>query len=806
MKLPKKWLCEYVDFNISDEEFVEKMMWRGFELAGIEKELPGVEGVIVGRVLSIVKHDNSDHLHICQVDVGKETLAIVTGASNVVEGALVPVAVVGSKLGEREMQAVNMRGVMSYGMLCSGSELGLTEADYPGAGEHGILLLKEEHPLGQSIKPAPGQNIEAALGFDDVIFEFDLTPNRPDCISILGMCREAAAALGQAFREPKIALVKGAGNAADYARVTVENYDLCPRYTARVIKDIKIEPSPLWMQKKLRSVGMRPINNIVDITNYVLVEYGHPMHAFDLACISGSHIVVRTAHQGEVVTTLDNKERPVTPEMLLIADEQRGVGIAGVMGGLNSEITESTKAVLFESAVFKGSNIRATARKLRHVTDAASRFIKGVEPVNAELALERAVELVAELGAGTVVGEMIDVYRETPVEHKVAVSVSHINALLALDLSAEQMADMLSTIAIHAEPCAEGLMVTIPHFRTDIEDGIEADWDIAEEIGRIYGYYNIKPTLMRGDTFRGRIDELFLLDDEIKDTLVALGLYEMYNYNFTSPSVFDSLLLPMDSELRKAVRILNPFGEDQSLMRTTLIPGMLDSLVRNSNRKSGQSRFFEVGNVHVDLGGELPEERKTIGIVLGGENESFYTLKGVVEELFRVLGLNNCVYQKSTAPYLQPGRAADVSAPDGTRLGTFGELHPDVANTFKADGRVYVAELRFSAIAESRTKQKRFVPLPRFPAAERDLAVVVDSTTESASLKRVIESAPSGVLVEEVHLFDTYAGIGIPAGKKSLAFTFMLRAEDHTLSDEEIKKAMEAIIEALKKANAPLRA
>ncbi|HWP21155.1 MAG TPA: phenylalanine--tRNA ligase subunit beta, partial [Candidatus Cryosericum sp.] len=404
MKLPKKWLCEYVDFNISNEEFVEKMMWRGFELASVEKELSGVEGVIVGRVLSIAKHENSDHLHICQVDVGKETLTIVTGASNVVANALVPVAVVGSKLGEREMQAVNMRGVMSYGMLCSGEELGLTEADYPGAGEHGILLLKEDHPLGQSI--------DAALGFDDVIFEFDLTPNRPDCISILGMCREAAAALGQSFREPKIAPVKGVGSEADYARVTVENYDLCPRYTARVIKDIKIEPSPLWMQKKLRSVGLRPINNIVDITNYVLVEYGHPMHAFDLACISGSHIVVRTAYQGEVVTTLDKKERPVAPDMLLIADEQRGVGIAGVMGGLNSEITDSTKAVLFESAVFKGSNIRATARKLKHVTDAASRFIKGVEPVNAEMALERAVELVQELGAGTVVGEMIDVYRE----------------------------------------------------------------------------------------------------------------------------------------------------------------------------------------------------------------------------------------------------------------------------------------------------------------------------------------------------------------------------------------------------------
>jgi phenylalanyl-tRNA synthetase beta chain len=797
MKLPKKWLCEYVDLNVSNEEFIEKMMWRGFECAGVEKELAGVEGVVTGRVLSVVKHDNSEHLHICQVDIGSEIVTIVTGADNVFDGALVPVSVVGAKLGGREMAAVNMRGVMSYGMLCSGQELGLTNADYEGAETHGILILKEDHPLGQSI--------DEALGFDDDIFEFELTPNRPDCISILGMCREAAAALGQSFREPAIQPVKGEGSASDYARVTIENYDLCPRYTARVVKDIVIEPSPAWMQRKLRAVGLRPINNIVDITNYVLVEYGHPMHAFDLACIHGSHIVVRNARENEIVTTLDKKDRAVTPDMLLIADDQRGVGIAGVMGGLNSEITDSTKAVLFESAVFKGSNIRATARKLKHVTDAASRFIKGVEPVSAELALARAIELVQALKAGTVVGEMIDVCREAPVEREIAVSVSHINALLALNLSAEEMSQMLSTIAIQSRPENGDLVITIPHFRTDIECGIEADWDIAEEIARIYGYYNIKPTLMRGDTFRGRINELFLLEDSIKDTLVSLGLYEMYNYNFTSPSVFDSLLLPAESELRSAVRILNPFGEDQSLMRTTLIPGMLDSLVRNANRKSGHLRFFEVGNTHVDTGAELPEERKKVGIVLGGEGVDFYLLKGMIEELFRVLGVKNAMYQASTASYLQPGRAAEILSASDASLGVFGELHPDVASGWKADGRVYVAELNFAAVAENRATGKRFEPLPRFPAAERDLAVVVDAGLESAALKQVIESAPAGVLVSDVRLFDTYAGIGIPAGKKSLAFSFSLRAEDHTLTDEEIKRGMDAIIDSLKASGAPLR-
>jgi len=798
MKLPKKWLCEYVDFNVTNDEFIEKMMWRGFECAGVEKELPGVEGVIVGRVLSVVKHENSDHLHICQVDTGAEVLTIVTGADNVFDDALVPVAVVGSKLGGREMAAVSMRGVTSYGMLCSGEELGLSDADYPGSEVHGILILKEDYPLGQPI--------ETALGYDDDIFEFELTPNRPDCIGVIGMCREAAAALGQPFHEPKIKPVKGEGNAADFARVSIENYELCPRYTARVVKDIVIEPSPKWMQRKLKAVGMRPINNIVDITNYVLVEYGHPMHAFDLACIEGSHIIVRNAHESEIVTTLDKKDRPVSPDMLLIADENRGVGIAGVMGGLNSEITNATKAVLFESAVFKGSNIRATARKLRHVTDAASRFIKGVEPVGAELALERAIELVAELNAGVVVGEMIDVRKDKPADREVVVNTEHINALLALDLSARQMADMLATIGIHARPALGGLHVTVPHFRTDIESGIEADWDIAEEIARIYGYYKIQPTLMRGDTFRGRINEQFLLEDQVKDTLVSLGLYEMYNYNFTSPSVFDALLLARDSELRKAVRILNPFGEDQSLMRTTLIPGMLDSLVRNANRKSGHQRFFEVGNTHVDTGEDLPEERKKIGVILGGEGVDFYLLKGMIEELFRVIGVQNPTYQRSSASYLQPGRAAEILDGQGRPLGVFGELHPDVADSWKADGRIYLAELDFSGIAACRSSKKRFAPLPRFPAADRDLAVVVNADAESADLKRVIETAPAGVIVSDVRLFDTYAGIGIPAGKKSLAFSFSLRAEEHTLSDEEIKRAMDAIIDVLKASGAPLRA
>ncbi len=798
MLLPKKWLSEYVDFNVTNEEFIERMMWRGFELADVHKELEGTEGVLVGRVLSVVKHEDSDHLHICKVDVGSgEPLTIVTGADNVFDGALVPVAVVGATVGGHEMAAVNMRGVMSYGMLCSGKEMGLSDADYPGSEVHGILILQEEYALGMSI--------EKALGFDDDIFEFELTPNRPDCASIVGMCREAAAALGQPFHAPKIQRVPGKGDAGAYASVTVENDALCPRYCARVIRDIRIAPSPAWMQRKLRSVGFRPINNIVDITNYVLAEYGHPMHAFDLACVDGGQIVVRNAHEGEIVTTLDDKARPVTPDMLLIADPKKGVGIAGVMGGLNSEITEHTETVLFESAVFRSSNIRATARALHHVTDAAARFIKGVEPVNAMLALDRAVELVEELGAGVVVGDTIDVCSAQTKEREVDISVSHINKLLALDLSSEKMANMLATIGIRAVPAGDRLHVRIPHFREDIESGVEADWDIAEEIARLYGYYNIAPTMMRGDTFRGALPPAYALDDKLKDTLAALGAYEMYNYNFTSPAVLDALLLPGDSELRKAVRLLNPFGEDQSLMRTTLVPGMLDVCARNLNRKTGCARFFEVGNVHIDLGGALPEERKMIGALLFDPNDDFYTLKGMADELFRAVGIADQRYVKCAGSYLQPGRAAEVYAADGALLGRIGEVHPDVTAAWKIDARVYVAELSFQAILANANTHIRFTPLPRFPVVQRDVAVVVDAAAESDVYKKVIENAGAHGIVENVTLFDSYAGIGMLPGKKSLAFTFTLRADDHTLTDEEIRSAMDTIIAALRESGAPLR-
>ncbi|MDL2218488.1 phenylalanine--tRNA ligase subunit beta [Christensenellaceae bacterium OttesenSCG-928-M15] len=798
MKLPLKWLKEYIDYDVTHEEFVEKMMWRGFEIAEVIPELPEVCGVVVGEIKSVAQHPDADKLHVCTVDTGEEDIrTIVCGAPNVYEGMYAPVALPGAKLpGGLEIQPTVMRGVKSDGMLCSGKELGLTDADYPGSEVHGLLDLQGEQK--------PGMDIADALDMTGVVFDVELTPNRPDCQSIIGMVREAAAALNKPFQEPEVKEVKAEGAAEDYAKVTVLNTELCPRYAARVVTDIRIEPSPEWLQKKLRSVGLRPINNIVDITNLVMVEYGHPMHAFDLACVAEGHIVVRNADKGEIVTTLDSKERPVDESMLLIADPKKGVGIAGVMGGENSEITENTKAVLFEAAVFKGSNIRATARKLKLTTDAAARFIKGVEAVNAKKALDRAIELVVALGAGRVVGDTIDACAVDLKDRKVDVSAAHINKILNTAIPASQMADMLATIHVPAVPDGDTLHIEVPHYRTDIESGVEADWDIAEEIARIYGYYNIAPTLMRGDTFRGRLTPPFQFDDMLKDFLAAFGAYEMYNYNFTGPAVLDALLLKEGDEKRQAVKILNPFGEDQSLMRTTLLPGMLKVAALNLNRRTGHGRFFEVGNIHLDNNPILPEEHKRIGVLCFGENESFFTLKGILEQLLDAFNIHGAAFVRGGGPYLHPGRCAKLMV-DGQMIGELGEMHPDVAASFDLEERVYVAELSFKALFALYKRERKYKPLPRYPVVLRDLAVIAAEETLAADLQAVIKNADTDLIIEDVQLFDVFRGGNIEADKKSLAYSFSLRSNDHTLQEEEIKKAMDSILLALDSAGAKLR-
>lgn len=798
MKLPLKWLKEYVDYTVTHEEFREKMLWRGFEVAEILPELPDVCGVVVGRVESIADHPDSDHLHVCTVDAGEgELRTIVCGAPNVFTGMLSPVALPGARLpGGVEITPTTMRGVKSDGMLCSGKELGITDADYPGADVNGLLVIN-----GQ---PALGTPIADALGLNDVVFNIELTPNRADCQSILGMCREAAAALGQTFQEPVIKPVQSSGQEGDYAKITVLNTELCPRYAARVVTDINIAPSPAWLVKKLRSVGLRPINNIVDITNFVMVEYGHPMHAFDLACVAEGHIIVRNAYENETVRTLDSKNRPVDPSMLLIADPQKGVGIAGVMGGENSEIKPETKAVLFEAAVFKSSNIRATTRKLRHTTDAAARFIKGTEPVNAKKALDRAIELVIELHAGRVIGETLDACAVSLIDRTVEVDTAHINRILNTAFTGAEMTEMLATLNIPAQEKQGKLCVQVPHYRVDIESGIEADWDIAEEIARVYGFYNIPPTLMRGDTFRGRLTPPFRLEDKIKDALAAAGAYEMYNYNFIGPATLDALLLPEGDEKRQAVRLLNPFGEDQSLMRTTLLPGMLKSAALNLNRRTGHGRFFEVGNAHFDNDPTLPEERKLLGLLHFGENEDFYTLKGTLEQLLEQLGIQEVRYVRGGGEYLHPGRKALIYAGE-TLLGELGEIHPDVAAAFDVDARACVAELSFKQLLALHTWNRKYAALPRYPVVPRDIAVLAAEDTAADTLQAAIRDAKTNVLIEQVHLFDVFRGGSVPEGKKSMAYSFTLRAEDRTLNDEDITEAMAAILAALEKAGAVLR-
>ncbi|MCL2694925.1 MAG: phenylalanine--tRNA ligase subunit beta [Clostridiales bacterium] len=797
MKLPKSWLCEYVDFNVSDADFAERMMWRGFELEGTEKELAGVAGVVTGRIVSLAPHPNADKLLVCQVDIGDKTVQILTNATNVFESACVPVAIEGAKIREKTFGAANIRGVDSFGMFCSGEELALTEDECPGAGVDGILILPPD--------TQPGLDIAAALGKDDIIFDFSVTPNRPDCLSILGLAREAAAALGQAFQAPEIPHIADDQNAADLARVTVEEPKLCPRYCARVVTDIRVGPSPAWMQRRLRACGLRPINNIVDITNYVLLEMGHPLHAFDLACVAEGHIIVRRAAEGEIVTTLDEKQHKMDADMLLIADPKKGVAIAGVMGGLNSEIVPETKTVLFESAVFLGSNVRKTAKKLRHVTDAAARFAKGVEPVNAYMALERAIALVRELNAGTIYGEVIDANAADLTPRQITIDTDHVNRILGLDLSGAAMAELLSTIDIPAAPAESGLLVTVPHFRGDIESGIEADADIAEEVGRLYGYQNIPPVLMRGETFRGQIGPAFCDEDGVKDCLVRCGCLEMYNFNFTGPAALALLGFHEDDDRNKAVRIQNPFGEDQSLMRTSLYSGMLESAGRNVSRRTGHGRFMEVGNVHIAGGEALPEERKMIGLIYFGEMESFFTLKGTVEQLMRVFRVPNLRFVAKREHGFQPGRCAAVYSGQ-TLLGEMGQVHPDVLAAYSIAQPVYMAELSFSALRQVKSEAITFVPLPRYPLVARDLAVVVDAGAESAAIADIIAGADTKpVLISDVRLFDAYRGHGVPHGKKSLAFTFNLRASDHTLSEAEIRQAFETIIEALARNGAPLR-
>ena len=789
MKAPLNWLKDFVDINVGIREYVHAMTMSGSKVEGVEDMGEGIDKVVVGRILEMEAHPNADRLKICKVDVGSEVLQIVTGAPNVKAGDLIPVALVGAKLPGGEIKVSKLRGVESYGMMCSMEELNLTRDYLPDAPENGVYIFNEE------VKP--GTDVKEALHLDKVI-DFEITSNRPDCLSIYGLARESAVTLGVPLKKPEIRVKEEAGgNASDHVTIEIENPELCPRYSARIVTDVKVGPSPYWMQHRLAAAGMRPINNIVDITNYVMLELGQPMHAFDFSKITGSKIIVRTAREGEVLKTLDGQERKLDPSMLVIADAERPVGVAGVMGGENSEITEETRMILLESANFNGTSIRLTSKKLGIRSEASLRFEKGLDPENTIKALDRCAELIELLGAGRVVRGIVDCNKVPKRQDTIRLDVDRINGLLGTDIPVEKMVEIFR--ALEFEVDTNTMMMKIPSFRSDIESAA----DLAEEIARFYDYNNIKPSLLSGkEAMRGKKSYKQRMEDVIRNTMCACGLNEAYTFSFTSPRVFDSINLPADHPLRKAVVISNPLGEDYSIMRTTMLPDMLRVLATNYSRKIETARLFELAFVyHPVEGQELPEQKSVLTLGMYGEDCDFFELKGIVEELLAAMGISDFEFRPEREdPIFHPGRTASLMLKnaDGTfrKAGVLGEIHPEVAEKTECPERTYAATFEVAVLIEASTPDRKFKPLPKYPAVPRDIAVVVKDEVYVADLLRAIRKA-AGDILEDVSLFDVYKGSQVPAGMKSTAFALTFRSPERTLKDEEVNAAMDRILKSL---------
>ena len=787
MLVPLKWLKDYVDIDISTKELANKLTMTGTKVEAIEDIGKDIQNVVVGKILSVDSHPNADKLVICKVDVGNDVIQIVTGAPNVQAGQLVPVALHGALLpGGIKIKTGKLRGELSQGMLCSGEELGLTDADYPGAEVDGIMILNEDYPLGMDIKEA--------LQLGGEVIEFEITSNRPDCLSVLGIAREAAVATKKTVKYPNIEVQKGIGSVEEEASVIVEDAKLCPRYCARVVKDVKIGPSPLWMRRRLAAAGVRPINNIVDITNYVMLELGQPMHAFDIDKVAQKTIIVRRARNGETLTTLDNQERKLDENTLIIADPEKPIALAGVMGGLDTEITDQTKNILFESALFDGGVVRSTAKRLGLRSEASSRFEKGLDIVNAEIALNRAVQLVQELGIGTVVEGMIDVCHGSLEIQTLEVPWKRINKLLGIELTVEEICDILNSLEFKVEYTSDILKVGVPSFRRDIE-GVA---DLAEEVARIYGYNNIPMTLMEHSVAQASRTRKQILMDLAKETLAGAGLYEIVTYSFTSPKVYETIGFKKE-EYPPVVKIANPLGVDQSIMRTTLIPSVLEVLSRNFNRRIDDCRVFEIANVYIPKStsaDELPDEVPTLVIGEYGEGVDYYTIKGQVEVLLDVFGVMPKIkFVPGTHPSFHPGRTADIML-DKEKIGVIGEIHPKVAKNYKLENRVLVGELNLEQLIEYANTDKKYIPLPKYPAVTRDIAIVVDKKILSGEIEEIILKK-GGRLLEKVELFDVYEGNQIPEGYKSMAYALSFRASDRTLKDEEVDELVDKIISEL---------
>ncbi len=786
MNISRKWLREFVDITATDKEYDSVMTLAGQKVETTERMDAEIKNVVVGKVLSMKKHENSDHMWVCMVDCGiGEPVQIVTGAQNVHEGDLVPVAQHNSYLpGGIHITKGKLRGVESCGMLCSYKELGLTEHDCPEAYADGIWILNNE---GCKV----GEDMNVVIGNDDSIVEFEITNNRPDCYSLIGLARETAAAFNVPMKHHEPVVKGGAeGNLCDLLDVDVQADDLCPRYTARMVRNVKIAPSPKWMRQRLRSAGIRPINNIVDITNYVMVEYGQPMHAFDYRYVKGGKIVVRRAGADKTLTTLDGSVRVLQPDMLVIADETKPVGLAGVMGGENSEIVADTVDVVFESANFLGSSIRKTALALGMRTDASAKFEKDIDPMLTVPAVNRACELVELLGAGEVMDGMIDVLNYVPQPVTVKLEPERINALLGTNISE---ADMIEYLHREEVPVVDG-MIQVPSWRPDLR--VMAD--IAEEVARYYGYNNIETTLMRGATTMGGYSDEQKLENAAGAAARALGYSEIITYSFVSPSSFDAIRVPADSPLRKTVKLVNPLGEDTSIMRTVILPSMLDILSRNFAFKNKGVKLYEIGKIYLPVEGEkLPNEPKRMIFGTYGEHENFFTLKGEVDALLEQLNVHPATYVADTKnPSYHPGRCADIMI-DGKKLGVIGQIHPLVAEGYGISGEVYVAELDFTGLQSALAPERVFHSLPKFPTVSRDLALVCDEAMTVGMLEACIKKA-GGKLLRSIQLFDIYRGPGIAPGKKSVAFSLELRADDRTLTDEDTTGVTNAVLEKLK--------
>ena len=784
MKLSREWLGEYTTIGAPDKEYCDAMTLSGSKVEGWEVTGSEISRVVVGRVISMERHTNSDHMWVCKIDVGGEReLQIVTGAQNVNIGDLVPVALDGSTLpGGKEIRTGKLRGELSEGMLCSLGELGLEQRDFPYAIEDGIFILEEDC--------VPGDDIREVCGLNDSVVEFEITNNRPDCLSVRGLARESACTFHTplTFAEPTV--TAGHGDIHEKLSVEIKDAELCPRYTARMVKNIKIAPSPKWMRRRLRASGVRPINNIVDITNYVMLEYGQPMHAFDYACLHDGKIIVRRAEEGESLRTLDGNDHALTPGMLVIADPEGPVALAGVMGGANSEITDETTTIVFESANFLGHSIRKTAIALGMRTDASGRFEKGLDLFATVPAVDRACELVEMLGAGEVFDGTIDVLAKEPETTFIELDDKRINALLGTDIPREFMTDTLTSLGFELN----GNTLTAPSWRGDCTMLA----DIAEECARFWGYDKIEATDIRGAATQGGYSEKTLFVRKLGTACRAMGYTEVVTYSFVSPSSLDKIKVPADSPLRDNYRILNPLGEDTSVMRTTALPSMLGVLSTNLSRRNMEAKLYEMATVYKKQPGKvLADERTVLTLGAYGGNVDFFALKGAVEALLCAARTPDVRFTADTeTAAFHPGRCAAVWSGD-TRLGTLGQIHPDVCAAYGLDGATYCAEIDVVLLHDLEGAEPVYTPLPRFPAITRDIAVVCDASVPVGELTECIRKAEKNVL-RGVKLFDVYTGVGIPEGKKSVAFSLTLRSDDGTLTDDHAEEAVRAVLDALR--------